>query len=218
MAGSLIVTAPLYALGFGLIGYNKMWRISKTIYGISRPSESILHDHFDRMQKFLALGTKEAALKSKAYRIHPTFAGLSLISTWLLAFVNPLKIESFLPFNVLLKANAIICIISALAARPLTKIMMGNPNSKKWIVIQGNISMLYAALAVIPGAFGRLMIHLNWAILFAGGVLERLYVLSFLSQVGATERKTYYNWYSPQIKVATLFSVPLAIASFMIFR
>eukprot|EP00984_Skeletonema_dohrnii_P006064 scaffold2143_cov79-Skeletonema_dohrnii-CCMP3373.AAC.1 len=80
MAGLVIFTAPFYALGFGLIGYKNMWRISNVIYGISRPSESILHDHFDRMQKFLATGTKEAALKSKAYMIHPTFAGLSLIS------------------------------------------------------------------------------------------------------------------------------------------
>eukprot|EP00985_Skeletonema_marinoi_P001243 scaffold510_cov141-Skeletonema_marinoi.AAC.3 len=218
MAGLVIFTAPLYALGFGLIGYKIMWRISKVIYGISRPSESILHDHFDRMQKFLETGTKEAALKSKAYMIHPTFAGLSLISSMLLAFVDPLKIEAFIPFHLLLKLNVFICIVSALAARPLTKTMIGNRNAKKWIVLQGNLSMVSAVFAVIPGTFGRLMIHLNWATLFSGGVLERLYVLSFLSQVGATNTKTYIDWYSPQIKVATLLSIPLAIASFMFYH
>lgn len=218
VAGLVIFTAPLYALGFGLFGYRRMWRISKAIYGISKPSENFLHDHFDKMQKFLATRTKEAAVKSRAYRTHPTFAGLSLISTVLLAFVDPLKIEAFIPFHLLLKINAFVCIVSALAARSLTTTMMGSLDTKKWNFIQGYLSIVSAVLALIPGTFGRLMIHLNWATIFAGGVLERLYVLSVLSQVGATERKAYINWYSPQIKIATLGSIPIAIASFMFSR
>merc|ERR1712032_802190 len=102
VAGLLIFTAPLYALGFGLFGYKIMWRISESIYRISKPSETFLHEHFKRMQKYLmASNRKEAAAKSRAYRIHPTFAGLSLISTAILTFVDPLKIDTFIPFHLL---------------------------------------------------------------------------------------------------------------------
>ena len=88
---------------------------------------------------------------------------------------------------------------------------------KKWISVQGNVSVLYAALAFLPGRPGRVMVHLNWAILFAGGVIERFYVLCIMSQLHIPDRKTYLNYYSPQIKAATLGGMPLGLVTYFMF-
>lgn len=77
--------------------------------------------------------------------------------------------------------------------------------------------MLYAALSLCPGKLGRLMVHLNWAVLFAGGAIERFYVLCVMSQLNIPDRKSYLKYYSPQIKAATLGGIPLGLASFFFF-
>ena len=98
--------------------------------------------------------------------------------------------------------------------------MLGDANANTWISVQGNLSMVFAALAVSPGWFGNIMVHLNWSILFAGGFLERMYGLCILSQFSNMQgnRKKYLKYYSPQIKVATLGSIPLGIATYFMFN
>jgi hypothetical protein len=211
-----IITAPLYAIGFGIFGHKKMWVFSKWMYGKAKPHESYVNNHFDRMQKFLTSGTALATQKSRDYKIHPTFAGVSLISTSVLAFfTSPSKINTIIPHRWLLVANTCICFVSALSARGLRKTMLGNANAKKWNAIQGNLSMIFSALALSPGFLGNLMVHLNWSLLFASGVLERFYVLCIMSQLNiTTDRKTFFEYYSPQFKVATVASIPLGMVTF----
>lgn len=213
-----MLTAPLYAIGFGVFGYSKMWAFSEWIYSFSNSSESWVHDHFSRMQKYL-LSDKTIASKKKSwsYRIHPTFAGLSLISTAVLAFVDHSKIDKIISRKWLLVANTCICFASALSARALENTMLGNASAKKWNSIQGNLSMFFAALTLSSGWLGNLMIHLNWSILFAGGFLERMYVLCILPQFKINKRSEYIKYYSPQIPVATLGSLPLGIATYFMF-
>ena len=213
-----IIIAPLYAIGFGVLGYKTMWRISERIYKTSKPTERYLHDHFDRMQTYLATERRQAGQKARSYRIHPTFAGLSLISTSILAFVSDSKINMVIPQQSwLLYANTFICFVSALSAIPLTNTMMGNAHCKKWNTIQGKCSMVFAALTLCPGILGKLMIHLTWSVIFVGGALQRLYVLCILSQIDVPDRKTYIKYYSPQIKIATLGSIPLGMVTYLLF-
>ena len=86
---------------------------------------------FDRIQKFCSSGGAIASKKARAYRIHPFFAGLSLISSALLTFGSPSKISTILPYKTLVAANLFICAISSVSARPLTKIMIGSRDAKK---------------------------------------------------------------------------------------
>lgn len=212
-----VATLPLYGVGFGIIGPKHMWKFSKWIYGLSSPSDNVLHTHFDRIAAYLYSEKKIASKKLISYKLHPLFAGLSLISTALLAFGHSLSCINILSYRKLLFVNMIICFISAVAAFPLHKLMLGNLNAKKWILIQGKASMMFAALSLTPGAIGRLMVHLNWAVLFAGGALERIYVLCIMSQLKISDRKTYLAYYSPQIKAATLGGIALGLASYKFF-
>lgn len=212
-----IVTLPLYGLGFGIFGPKLMWKISKWIYGKTNPSDDVLHAHFDRVAAYLYSGKEIASKKLVSYKVHPLFAGLSLISTAVLAFVDESSIMKAIPYNRLLLVNMMICFVSAIAAFPLHKIMIGNLNAKKWILFQGKASMLYAALSLCPGKLGRLMVHLNWAVLFAGGAIERFYILCVMSQLNIPDRKSYLKYYSPQIKAATLGAIPLGLVSFFFF-
>mmetsp|Transcript_9758 Transcript_9758/g.14980 ORF Transcript_9758/g.14980 Transcript_9758/m.14980 type:complete len:301 (+) Transcript_9758:225-1127(+) len=213
----IIATLPLYGLGFGILGPKFMWKFSKWIYGLTNPSDDVLHAHFDRVAAYLYSGKELASKKLVSYRVHPLFAGLSLISTAVLAFVDKSSIIKVVSYNHLLFMNMMICFISALAAFPLHKIMIGNLNAKKWILVQGKVSMLFAALALSPGRLGRVMVHLNWAVLFAGGFMERLYILCVMSQLNIPDRKSYLKYYSPQIKATTLGSIPLGLATFFYF-
>lgn len=213
----VILISPLYAIGFGVLGHDTMWAFSKWIYTFANSSESCVNDHFSRMQRFLATGTSLASQKSRSYRIHPTFAGLSLISTAILAFVDPSNINKIISRKWLLVANTCICFISALSARALENTMLGNASTKKWNSIQGNLSIFFAALALSSSWLGNLMVHLNWAILFCGGFLERTYGLCVLSQFRINDRSTYIKYYSPMITVATIGSIPLGIATYFIF-
>ena len=76
-----IVTLPLYSVGFGIIGPKHMWKFSKWIYGLSNPSDEVLNAHFDRVAAYLYSGKEIASRKLVSYKVHPLFAGLSLIST-----------------------------------------------------------------------------------------------------------------------------------------
>lgn len=199
----LILTAPLYGIGFGLLGHHRMWWISKKIYGCARPTELHLHTHFDKLQRYLASGLDDAKAKSRSYRIHPTFGGLSIVSTALLAFADRWTIEQAIGYRSLVELNAVICVVSSLASFPLASTMMGDRSSRKWIKIQGWLSVVFAVVNLVPGTTGRISAHLNWALIFSTGVLERLYVLSFLSQFGARNKKEYLQRYSPHFKIAT---------------
>lgn len=212
-----IMMAPFYGIGFGVVGHKKMWVFSEWLYSFCNSGESWLHQHFSHMEKFLASGKMIAMKKSRNYRIHPTFAGLSLISTAVLAFVDPSKVNTIICRKCLLVANAIICFVSALSARALQPTMFGNLNAKRWNLIQGNLTMIFAALALSPSWLGNIMIHLNWSSLFVGGMLERLYVLCILSQFKINHRMTYVKMYSPIFQVATLGSIPIGIATFIMF-
>jgi len=62
------------------------------------------------------------------------------------------------------------------------------------------------------------MVHQNWSAIFSAGALERIYVLSIISQLpGVDKKRTFYNLYSPVVKVATLFSIPLGIFTLILF-
>lgn len=213
-----IATLPLYGVGFGIIGPKHMWKFSKWIYGFTNPSDEVLHAHFDRVAAYLYSGKEIASRKLVSYKVHPLFAGLSLISTAVLAFASRSgSIMKVIPYNQLLLGNMIICFVSAIAAFPLHKDMIGNLNAKKWILIQDKVSMAYAALALCPGRLGRLMVHLNWAVLFAAGAIERFYILCVMSQLNIPERKTYLKYYSPQFKATTLGGIPLGVITFLLF-
>lgn len=217
-----MLTAPLYGIGFGLFGYKHTWAFSERIYRLSKPSEGHLHLHFRRMQRYMTQQKKQAVAKSWGYRVHPTFAGLSLITTALLAFKQGMfttsggnLLTSYEGFRAL---NIFVCFVSVIAAKPLEITMFGNSSAKRWNGIQGNLSMLFVALTTCPGPLGRLMAHFNWSILFCGGFLERVYVLCVLSQLGASQKKKYIELYSPQIKIATLASIPLGVLTFLVFN
>lgn len=214
-----VATLPLYGLGFGILGPKHMWKFSKWIYGLTNPSDSVLHAHFDRLTGYLYSGKEIASRNLVSYRVHLLFAGLSLISTAVLAFAkrSGSTIMGVMPYNQLLFVNMLICFISAIAAFPLHKIMIGNLNAKKWILVQGYASMVYTTFSLCPGRFGRLMVHLNWAVLFGGGFLERVYILCVMSQLHIPDRKTYLRYYSPQIKGTTLGGIPLGILTFLLF-
>jgi len=214
-----IISLPLYGVGFGLFGYKNMWTFSEWMYNLSSPSEGHLHRHFRKIQKFMSSQQKKGRIKkSRCYRIHPTFAGLSLITTALLAFRPNYPLLPHFPHELLRVSNISVCFVSAIAAIPLGNTMLGNASAKKWNGIQGNLSMILAALTFCPGSVGRLMVHLNWSILFCGGALERIYVLCILSQFHASDRKLYMKLYSPLIKVATLASIPMGITTFFLFN
>jgi len=216
---SSIISLPLYCVGFGLFGYKNMWTFSEWMYNLASPSEGHLHRHFKKIQKFMSSQQKKGGIKkSRCYRIHPTFAGLSLITTALLAFRPNYPLLPHFPHELLRVSNISVCFVSAIAAIPLGNTMIGNASAKKWNGIQGNLSMILAALTLCPGSVGRLMVHLNWSILFCGGVLERIYVLCILSQLHASDRKLYMKLYSPLIKVATLASIPMGITTFFLFN
>ena len=96
--------------------------------------------------------------------------------------------------------------------------MTGNANTKKWIRIQGDFTIVTAILTLLPGSIGRFMVHQNWSAIFSGGALERIYVLSILSQLpGVDKKRTFYNMYAPVVKVATLFGIPLGIFTRIFF-
>jgi len=141
-----------------------------------------------------------------------------MISTALLAFVDRASYCKFLTYQQLLLLNTIICFVSALAAFPLSKLMIGNLHAKKWIVIQGKLSILYAALAFCPGTVGRVMVHLNWALLFASGAIERIWILCIMTQLDIPDRKTFLKFYSPQMKVAAIGGIPLGLVTYFFRR
>lgn len=174
------------------------------IHGQANPSDDILTAHFDRVSAYLYSGKEIASQKLLSYKIHPLFAGLSMISTALLAFVDHASISKVITYQRLLLLNAAICFVSALAAFPISKIMIGNLHAKKWLVIQGKMSMLYAMLSFCPGTLGRVMVHLNWALLFASGAIERVWILCIMTQLDIPDRKTYLKLYSPQMKAVAL--------------
>lgn len=213
-----VATLPLYGVGFGIFGPEKMWSLSNWIYGQTNPSEHFLRDHLGRITKYIYSGRDLASKKLLlCYKIHPLFAGLSLISTAVLAFAKRSIVVEAVSYNRLLFINMIICFISTIAAFPLQENMMGSPHAKKWLFTQGKAFMSFATLTLCPGQFGRFMVHLTWAILFAAGVMERFYVLCILSQLNIPEKKSYVKYYSPQFKVSTLGSLPLGIFSFVLF-
>eukprot|EP00578_Thalassiosira_sp_NH16_P013242 CAMPEP_0181125848 /NCGR_PEP_ID=MMETSP1071-20121207/27283_1 /TAXON_ID=35127 /ORGANISM="Thalassiosira sp., Strain NH16" /LENGTH=244 /DNA_ID=CAMNT_0023211347 /DNA_START=114 /DNA_END=845 /DNA_ORIENTATION=+ len=170
--GALVAPAmlslPLYGIGFGLFGSKVMWAFSDCVYKCSRPCEGHLHRHFGNMQKSLFLKKKTRIAKSWGYRLHPTFAVLSLITTALSAFRQDMfhssqSVGIFLPsYEGLVALNMSICFISMIAAKPLINTMFGNSSAKRWTSIQGNLTMLFAALTACPGSLGRLMVHINW--------------------------------------------------------
>jgi len=146
------------------------------------------------MQRYMATQKRAAIQKSRAYRIHPTFAGLSLITTAVLAFKKETMVLSGVGggataiiaksaiegnhavpllspyYGCLRSLNIFICFVSAIATKLLKSTMFGNKSAERWSDIQGNLSMLFAALTACPGVLGRLMVHLNWSILFVWGV------------------------------------------------
>ena len=211
-----VVSLPLYGMTFAVFGPKTVWRFSKWIYGQANPSNDVLAAHFDRMTAYLYSGKKIASQKLVSYKIHPLFAGLSMITTALLAFVDHASYSKILTYEQLILLNAVICFVSALAAFPLSKLMIGNLHAKKWIVIQGKLSMLYAALSLCPGSIGRVMIHLNWALLFASGAIERVWILCIMTQLDIPDRKTFLKFYSPQMKVAALGAIPLGLVTYFI--
>ena len=120
--GALVAPAmlslPLYGIGFGLFGSKVMWAFSDCVYKCSRPCEGYLHRHFGNMQKSLFLKKKTRIAKSWGYRLHPTFAVLSLITTALSAFRQDMfhssqSVGIFLPsYEGLVALNMSICFIS----------------------------------------------------------------------------------------------------------
>ena len=224
MNGSLVapimISTPIYGMGFGLFGYKRMWDFSEWIYKLTHPSEGHLHCHFKEIQKIMSKQVKNGNMKkSRCYRVHPTFAGLSLITTALLAFRPKYLFLPHVQHDLLRVSNICVCFVSAMAGKPLVNTMFGNTSTKKWNERQGNLSMILAALTLCPGSVGRLMVHLNWSILFCGGLLQRMYVLCILSQLNhVSERKQYVELYSPQIKVATLASFPMGVITFLLFN
>ena len=89
---------------------------------------------------------------------------------------------------------------------------------KKGIRIQLDCTVATAILTLLPGSIGRFMVHQNWSAIFSGGALERIYVLSILSQLpGVDKKRTFDNMYSPIVKVVTLFGIPLGIFTRIFF-
>ena len=213
LAPILLIT-PFYGIGFMAFGPDKMWNFSEWIYSFAKSSEVWLFDTFRRTLRFLSSGTEIAQKKAWAYRIHPSFAGISLISTAILAFVDATKYQHIISRRGLLIANAFICFISATSGKELIPTMMGAAHAKKWNWIQANLCIAFATLAISPSFVGSIMVYLNWSLLFTVGVLERLYVLCILSQFRIQDRKEYMRRYSPQMKVACLGSIPLGIIAF----
>lgn len=213
LAPTLLIT-PFYGIGFMAFGPDKMWNFSEWIYSFAKSSEVWLFDTFRRTLRFLSSGTQRAQKAAWAYRIHPLFAGISLISTAILSFADAAKYQHVISRRGLLIANAFICFISATSGKELASTMMGATHAKKWIKIQANTCIAFATLAISPSLVGSIMVYLNWSLLFAVGVLERLYVLCILSQFRIQDRKEYTRRYSPQFKVACLASIPLGIITF----
>lgn len=127
--------------------------------------------------------------KSRHYRIHPTYAGLSF-PTAVLIFSHHSNIDKVISRNLLLIGNAWICFISALSARALENTMLGNASAKKWGGIQGNLSMLFAVLVLPSFWFWNLVVHLNWSILFVNTLPRRMYVLCSWSQFSIKDSRT----------------------------
>ena len=111
-----------------------------------------------------------------------------------------------------------ICFTSALSAKFLEDGMFGHHNTtRRWVSVQGILSVFFAALSLSPGSLGCLMVHLNWSLMFSAGVLERFYVLCVMSQFDVPDRNTYREYYSPQFKMATIASIPLGLATYVTF-
>ena len=213
LAPTLIIT-PFYGIGFAVLGPDKMWSFSKWVYSFAKSSEVWLFDTFRRTLRFLSSGTQRAQKAAWAYRIHPLFAGISLISTTILSFADATKYQHIISRKGLLIANAFMCFISAISGQELASTMMGATHAKKWIKIQANTCIAFSILAISPSLLGSIMVYLNWSLLFAVGVLERLYVLCILSQFRIQDRNEYMRRYSPQFQVACLGSIPLGIITF----
>jgi len=98
-------------MGFGIFGYRTMWDFSERIYKLSNPTEVHIFDDLRKMQKYMSTKSSEAIKKSKCYRIHPLFAGMSLITTALLAFSQNLS-----NYDLLRALNVGICIVLAVSA------------------------------------------------------------------------------------------------------
>jgi len=214
MLAPILIITPFYGIGFMAFGPEKMWNFSEWVYSFAKSSEVWLFDTFRRTLRFLSSGTEIAQKKAWAYRIHPSFAGISLISTAILAFVDATKYQHVISRRGLLIANAFICFISATSGKELISTMMGGAHAKKWNWIQANLCIAFATLAISPSLVGSIMVYLNWSLLFTVGVLERLYVLCILSQFRIQDRKEYMRRYSPQMKVACLGSIPLGVITF----
>ena len=214
-----IATLPLYGLGFGILSPKVMWKYSEWVYAIaeSPSSDNFLYDHFHRLEAFFDSKRKIALSMLNSYKIHPFFASLSLISTAVLSFVDRSRITNLMKYESLIFINMAICFISAMAAFPLHKIMIGTLHAKKWIKVQAKLSVLYTTLSWYPGTFGRIMIHLNWALLFTTSAIERLYVLCITSQMNIPDRKTFMKHYSPQFKTASLAAIPFGLFTFLFF-
>mmetsp|Transcript_12505 Transcript_12505/g.29517 ORF Transcript_12505/g.29517 Transcript_12505/m.29517 type:complete len:310 (+) Transcript_12505:375-1304(+) len=208
---------PLYGIGFGAMGPKLMWAFSEWVSSFTQPSERWLFDHFDRTKRFLDSSTASASVMARSYRIHPTFAGLSLITTPVLAFVDASMYQHIISERGLLVANFCICVISCVAGRCLVPTMMGDKHAKRWNYYQGNLCVTFAALSSCPGTawVGGLFAHLNWSLLFCAGVLERLYVLCVLPQQHLN-KKEYMDRYSPMMKIAALGSIPLGFMTFFV--
>lgn len=211
----LSLLIPFYGVCFGLVGHAPMWAFSEFVYSLANPKERFLFESFDTQKRMLAKKNARALKMSRCYRIHPAFAGISLLTSTLLVFSN--KKTSI----TLLLANAISCSVSAWSSEALIPTMMGNASAKRWTRHQLNISAVTAILAILLPATAnltKLFIYWNWSLLFCAGVLERIYVLCILSQFQLPDRTTYIKYYSPQFKCATLASVPLGVVTFLFLR
>lgn len=214
MLAPILVITPLYAIGFMIFGHEKMWTFSEWVYSFAKSSENWLFDSFRRTSRFLSSGTIRARKTAWSYKIHPLFAGISLITSAVLAFIDTTKYQCIISREGLLIANACICFISALSGKYLVDTMLGDNSAKKWNIVQGNTSIAFSVLATSPSVLGNIMVYLNWSLLFTVGILERLYVLCILSQCRIQERKEYMRRYNPQMKVAMLGSIPFGILTF----
>ena len=214
MLAPILVITPLYGIGFIIFGHENMWTFSEWVYSFAQSRENWLFDTFRRSSRFMSSGTSRARKTAWSYKIHPLFAGISLMSTAVLAFVDTTNYPSIISRKGLLIANASICFISALSGKYLVASMLGDRHAKKWNIIQGNTSIAFSVLATSPSVLGNIMVYLNWSLLFTVGVLERLYVLCILSQFSIQDRKEYMRRYNPQMKVAMLGSIPFGILTF----
>lgn len=219
----IITIVPIYILLFGVVGPRLMWKFSSFTYKLCNNGQrAFLFDHFDRVKTVVS------------YRIHPVLASGALLVSARLCFWSR---ELFLleknrqhTTSTLLLLNALLSVTSSWFGGKLIPTMYGNASARKWTRIQQYLVATYGSLALVCYHYAATILGtqarqqqlvlflsaLNLSLLVCAGVLERLYVLCFLSRMEIADRREYLRYYSPQFMWATIASVPVGIVLWLV--